>query len=147
MIDGSLHGPYLKLEQLHELISRMPHAAAALRLRALLKPGYRPTRSELERLYRRWCHDYDVPLGIINYRRNGRELDAYYPEHKLIVELDSLEYHADPKTFNGDRRKDREQLAEGLATVRLTWEALHLDPAGEAELFQAILAQRSGRSG
>jgi hypothetical protein len=147
MIDSALHGPYMKLEQLHELISRLPGTAAARRLRALLTPGYRPTRSELERLYRRWCHDYGVPLGIINYRRNGRELDAYYPEHKLIVELDSLEYHADPKTFNGDRRKDREQLAEGLATVRLTWEALRVDPAGEAELFQSILAQRSGRSG
>jgi hypothetical protein len=66
MIDSALHGPYMKLEQLHELISRLPGTAAARRLRALLTPGYRPTRSELERLYRRWCHEYGVPLGIIN---------------------------------------------------------------------------------
>ena len=55
-------------------------------------PGYRPTRSELERASRRWCRTYDIPVGVIN--------DPYH------------------------------------------WEALHLDPAGEAELFHAILNQR-----
>jgi hypothetical protein len=90
--DSALHTPYLSVEQLHELISRLPHTAAARRLRHLLGPGYRPTRSELERARRRWCRTYDIPVGLINYP-----------------------YH---------------------------WEALHLDPAGEAELFHAILRQR-----
>ena len=142
MIDTALHTPYLTLEQLHELISRLPHTAAARRLRTLLEPGYRPTRSELERARRRWCRAYDIPVGLINYPRHGVELDVYYPEHKLIVELDSLEYHTDRKTFQRDREKDRQHLANGDATIRLTWEALHLDPAGEAELFHAILRQR-----
>ena len=142
MIDTALHGPYLTQEQLHELISRLPRTQTARRLRALLKPAYRPTRSELERARRRWCLAYDLPVGLVNYRRNGVELDAYYPEYKLIVELDSIEYHSDRKVFHGDRKKDREHLRDGIATVRLTWEALHLDPAGEAELFRDILKQR-----
>ena len=142
MIDTALHTPYLTLEQLHELISRLPHTAAARRLRTLLKPGYRPTRSELERARRRWCVKYGIPVGLINYPRNGVEVDAYYPEHRLIVELDSLKYHTDRKTFQRDRTKDRRHLAGGDVTVRLTWEALHLDPAGEAELFHDILRQR-----
>ena len=33
MIDTALHTPYLSVEQLHELISRLPHTAAARRLR------------------------------------------------------------------------------------------------------------------
>jgi hypothetical protein len=142
MIDTALHTPYLSVEQLHELISRLPHTAAARRLRNLLQPGYRPTRSELERARRRWCRAYDIPVGLINYPHHGVELDAYYPEHRLIVELDSLEYHTDRTTFQRDREKDRQHLAGGDATIRLTWEALHLDPAGEAELFHAILKQR-----
>ncbi len=142
MIDEGLHTPYLTLEQLHELISRLPHTAAARRLRTLLTPAYRPTRSELERARRRWCETYDLPVGLINYPRDGVELDAYYPEYRLIVELDSLEHHTDPKTFQRDREKDRQHLASGDATIRLTWEALHLDPAGEAELFRDVLRQR-----
>ncbi len=142
IVDQALHTPYLKVEQLHELISRLPYTPNARRLQKLLTPGYRPTRSELERGYRTWCADEDVPLGIINHRLGDREVDVYYPEYQLIVELDSLEFHTDPKVFNGDRKKDREQLADGNATVRLTWEALHLDPKGEADLFKAILRQR-----
>jgi hypothetical protein len=142
MIDTALHTPYMSVEQLHELISRLPHTAAARRLRNLLEPGYRPTRSELERARRRWCRAYDIPVGLINHPHHGVVLDAYYPEHKLIVELDSLEYHTDRTTFQRDREKDRQHLAGGDATIRLTWEALHLDPAGEAELFHDILRQR-----
>ena len=74
MIDTALHTPYLTLEQLHELISRLPHTPAARRLRNLLKPGYRPTRSELERARRRWCRAYDIPVGLINSPRNGDSL-------------------------------------------------------------------------
>ena len=36
MIDTALHTPYLSVEQLHELISRLPQTAPARRLRALL---------------------------------------------------------------------------------------------------------------
>jgi hypothetical protein len=142
MIDQALHTSYLTVEQLHELISRLPHTAAARRLRVLLTPGYLPTRSELERVRRRWCIEHDLPVGIINCIVNGVEVDAYYPEYRLIVELDSLEYHRDPTTFQHDRERDRHHLASGDATVRLTWEALHLDPAGEAELFRDILNRR-----
>ena len=142
IVDDGLHRPQLRIEQLHDLIDRLPHSAAAPRLYVLLTPGYRPTRSELERYYRTWCVDHDVPVGIINYRRGEVEIDVYYPEARLIVELDSIAYHADPRRFQSDRRRDRQHLRDGIATVRLTWEALHLDPAGEAVLLLDILAQR-----
>ncbi len=113
IVDQALHTPHLNVEHLRELTSRLPRTSPARRIRKLLTPGYRPTRSELERVYRHWCITQNVPLGMINYHRNGIEIDVYYPEYKLIVELDSLEFHTDPKIFHGDRKKDRNTSAKG----------------------------------
>jgi very-short-patch-repair endonuclease len=77
---------------------------------------------------------------------NGRVVDAFFRAERVIVEIDSYEFHSDKPTFELDREKDAEAAAEGLMTVRLTDERMKVDPAREADRLRGILdARRDGR--
>ena len=62
--------------------------------------------------------------------------------HKVIVELDSWEFHQGHPSFESDRDRDAALLAAGYVTVRITWERLMGQSEREAERLHAILAQR-----
>ncbi len=80
--------------------------------------GY--TRSGLERRFNRFCRERGLPKPHMNAIVLGREVDAWFPEHRLIVELDTEDYHADPGSFERDRDNDATALAHGIRTVRIT---------------------------
>ena len=69
----------------------------------------------------------------------GYEVDAYFAQAQLIVELDSWEFHQDRAAFERDRERDVDHLAAGLRTARITWERLVESPAQEAQRLAAIL--------
>ena len=52
---------------------------------------------------------------------SGFEVDAYFPDARLIVELDGYDYHQDRHNFEQDRERDAHHLTQGIATYRLTW--------------------------
>ncbi len=130
---------HLKADDLSELARRLPHAPAAGRIKQLLSGGHNPTRSELEALFRDVHARRDLPMPRFNVIVDGVEADVYFPDHGVIVELDGRRFHSDPRTFESDRRRDRNHLRNGKPTVRLTWDAMTLDPDGEAELLQDVL--------
>jgi hypothetical protein len=104
--------------------------------------GPSPSRSELERAFRRFVKRYGLPEPLYNVVVGGREVDVYFPGHGLIVELDGDETHNTPFAFESDRLRDAGVFAStGLPTVRTTWDRLHDDPDAEAERFRAILAR------
>ena len=84
-----------------------------------------------------------MPAPVTNTRLLGFEVDALFPEHRLIVELDGAEFHLDRYAFESDRDRDAELLAAGYVTVRITWERLKLQPAREAERLRRILRNRA----
>ena len=51
---------------------------------------------------------------------NGDEVDAFWPDHRLIVECDSIEHHLTRRAFQEDRRRDADHLAAGYRTLRFT---------------------------
>ena len=53
---------------------------------------------------------YGLPTPEINVTVDGREVDAYFPGHHLIVELDGWDYHKDHDAFEDDRERDAENL-------------------------------------
>jgi very-short-patch-repair endonuclease len=63
-----------------------------------------------------------VPLT--NTRVAGWEVDAYWPQHNLVVEVDGFAYHGNRAAFERDRRKDAALTAAGLRVVRITWRRL-----------------------
>jgi very-short-patch-repair endonuclease len=98
---------HLKPTDLQRLLLRCP------RLQALVDPQQNPTRSRFEDELTRWLTHHGLPIPVINTQVNGHEVDALYPEHKLILELDSWPYHKDYPAWRSDRERDGENLARG----------------------------------
>jgi very-short-patch-repair endonuclease len=72
----------------------------------------------------------------------GYEVDAYFPDHGVIVELDGWAFHRDRATFESDRNRDADTLTAGLVTIRITWVRMTTDPQHEAERLHKILTRR-----
>lgn len=104
------------------------------------------TESELEDLFRRFVARHRLPMPQVTVRRviggRRRRLDAFYPDAKLIIELDSWRYHRDRASFERDRAKDAEALAEGFRTLRSTHRRLRGDAREEAATIRRILELR-----
>ncbi len=59
--------------------------------------------------------------------------------------MDGFRYHASRAAFEGDRRKDAQLLAAGIAVLRLSWRQITAEPlATVARLAQALA--RAGAS-
>jgi very-short-patch-repair endonuclease len=99
------------------------------------------TRSPLEDRFQRFCRFYDLPPHSTNVEVLGKEVDALWPAAKLIVELDSWEFHSHRAAFQRDRTRDTRLLVAGYRTVRVTHDRLDKEAsilAGEIrELLRA----------
>jgi very-short-patch-repair endonuclease len=133
---------HLNLADLAELLDRFPRNRGAKRLRLFLQPPGGPTRSEFEDAFLEFLRRYGFPQPLVNTRVAGREVDAFFPVERVIVELDGYRFHSSRERFEQDRDGDAEMLAIGLATVRITWERMTRAPAREADRLLRILAAR-----
>jgi very-short-patch-repair endonuclease len=96
----------------------------------------RPTRSAFEDAFLRFCTRHRLPRPEINAIVAGYEVDAYWPAHALVAELDGREFHDD---FEADRAKNADLVEAGLRVVRLTWHRLTRQPRREAARFRRLL--------
>jgi hypothetical protein len=136
----------LAIGDLVDVIRRFPLHPGAPLLRPFVKAPKGPTRSEFENLFQDVCDRYGLPTPVFNERLAGYEPDAYFPNERLIVELDGWEFHNDRWAFEDDRERDAAMLALGIATVRITWERLQAEPEKEAARPKRILEMRRGAS-
>lgn len=138
-VNNALHTHYLSESQLQEFVSR--HHTS------LLKPFANATtaltRSELEDTFLAFCEQFGFPRPQTNILLNGYLVDAYFPEHRVIVELDSWQFHSTGIDFEKDRSRDADQLTEGIPTVRITHERITGEPTREAARLNKILASRA----
>jgi very-short-patch-repair endonuclease len=82
------------------------------------------TRSPLEDRFQRFSRFYDLPQHSTNVGVLGSEVDVLWPGAKLIVELDSWEFHSHRAAFQRDRARDTRLLVAGYRTVRVTHDRL-----------------------
>ena len=75
---------------------------------------------------------FGLPRPLMNTRVAWREVDAFFPVERVIVELDGYAFHSSRESFRENRERDTEMLARGLVTVRITWDRLNDAPAREA---------------
>lgn len=107
--------------------ARRPGLAKCKRALRDYRPG--PERkSGLERAFDELIKDTDIPEPERNVHINGWELDCYWPEVKLAVELDGRNYHTAVKDMEKDRYKDTQLLLLGIRTVRITELRFELEP-------------------
>jgi hypothetical protein len=104
-----------------------------------LDPQARRSRSDLELDFLAFCHHHGIPTPVLNGEIGGYEVDFHWPGTKLIVELDTWDYHGTPTTFEADRRRDADLAAKGYTVIRVTGRRLQADPAGVAATIRRLL--------
>jgi very-short-patch-repair endonuclease len=119
-----------RLDGPHRLVARYPTKKGRANLNAQLTY----TRSDLEARFLAFLDGRRFPAPQTNTLIEGVEVDAVWPDRKLVVELDSWTFHGTRQAFENDRRKDRHLTARGWIVIRITWRDLDDPDALEREL-------------
>jgi hypothetical protein len=104
---------------------------------------YTPTRSEFEARFLAFCAHYGFPTPVVNTHVEGFEADMWFPQYRVIVELDGWDFHRDHSVFNSDRDHDTDRLVADIETVRMTWDRLILTADREAARLEKIFHRRA----
>lgn len=117
-------------------IARYPrHAGARTVARLLAGPM---TRSELERAFRRLLVEERLAGAQLNARVLGEEVDAWWPELRLVIELDGAANHFTPGRVARDVRKQAKLEAAGVRVQRLSWWDVQRDRARTADRLRRL---------
>jgi very-short-patch-repair endonuclease len=132
--------------RLGALVERNPRRRGARDLRAVLADagwGTGITRSDLEADFRAFLRRHRLPPPDRNvHMRIGAleiEADCVWWDARLIVELDSREYHDTASAFQSDRARDRVLMVHGWRCTRVTPRHLERDAHQLARDLRALL--------
>jgi hypothetical protein len=140
VVNDARHAGYLHLDALADVLARNPTHPGTKRLNPFVETRTNPTRSPLEDDFAVFCRRYGLPTPVTNTYLFGREIDAWFPVERVIVELDGRQFHED--TFESDRDRDADMLAAGIVTVRITDKRMNQNPEREAGRLNKILRGR-----
>jgi len=99
-----------------------------------------PVRSELEHRFLELCRAAGIPAPRVNTTVCGHNVDALWPDARLIAELDGRAFHATARAFEADPRRDTELLVAGYRTARFTWRRITREPDEVTAILRALLA-------
>lgn len=108
-------------------------------------PGQDTTRSRAEERLRRLVLASPLPRPRLNVPAGPWELDLLWPEHRLVVEVDSSAYHDSPWAKARDVRKDAWLAERGYRVLRIPSPLVRSDPKHVLELITQALSFGSGR--
>jgi very-short-patch-repair endonuclease len=104
-----------------------------------------PTRSELEDRWLRFLRRHRFPMPLTNARvdtpRGIYEVDCFWPDSRLVVELDGYRFHSGAIARQRDVVKERALVAAGARVMHVTWADLD---EREAELVADLVDLRIG---
>jgi very-short-patch-repair endonuclease len=87
----------------------------------------------------------DLPAPLLNAPikiPNGRiEVDFLWPEHRLVVEADSRDFHGTDLAFERDRWRDRELFRVGYNTLRITHQQAEQEPEAIVDAIAVRIQQ------
>ncbi|HUZ28387.1 MAG TPA: type IV toxin-antitoxin system AbiEi family antitoxin domain-containing protein [Solirubrobacteraceae bacterium] len=122
-VDEAIQQRLVSLKALHRVAEQADgrHGAARL-LRAAQR--HRPggvTKSVAEKRFRALIRAAGLPEPLRNRKLRGVEVDCYWPDSQLVVEVDGYQWHSTRPKFEHDSRKGAKLVAAGLALMRVTW--------------------------
>ena len=98
-------------------------------------------KSGLERSFDRWLSGHpEIPQPQRNVFLGPWEIDCYWPEQRLALELDGRRYHIVVKEIERDRRKDAWLQIHGIHILRVTDSRWRHDKRGVHGDLMAMLA-------
>jgi hypothetical protein len=125
------------LAAIERVVERLPRRRGRGRL-ALVLAAYTPdkafTRSGEERRFLRMCERYGLPRPQANLWVHEQEVDFYWPDARLAIELDGGPWHQTVSAFHEDRARDRALGRYGIQVNRVTSEDLKRPAALSREL-------------
>jgi very-short-patch-repair endonuclease len=128
------------LRALDRAIARRPRVKGVARLKQVLNTyrGPADTRSKLERDFRELVAEAGLPEPQFNVLVAGLTVDVYWPEWKLVVELDGEPYHKNPSAFETDRIRDATLQKVDLRVLRVTGDRLDNTPGAVLADIRAL---------
>jgi putative AbiEi antitoxin of type IV toxin-antitoxin system/uncharacterized protein DUF559 len=151
LITEAIHQHKLNHPQMLETLERHHGAPGTRRLKEayayyLPRPS---SKSDLERSFdkrlkrRPWIPE---PQRNINMLIDGRirELDRYFAEHKVLVEMDGRDFHTAQAEAEGDRVRDAKLARLGIVVLRFTDLRWGDEPDDCLDDLEAVLVQRVG---
>ncbi len=109
--------------ELTTMAERHRGRAGASRLEAAVQGGPPArTRSSAEEAFLRLIRRAKVKAPLVNTIVARQELDFYWPDERLAVEVDGRAYHSSPRAFKRDRRRDGALVEVGIRVLRITWD-------------------------
>lgn len=129
LVTAAVHKRLLRLDQrdgraaLEEVLARHQRRPGMAKLAAVLA-AYRSaesSKSGLERAFDRLLAQHaEIPDPKCNIEIDHWEIDRFWPEHNLAVELDGRPYHIAAGEMERDRIKDAALLRLGITPLRFT---------------------------
>lgn len=133
----------LRMPELERVCARAGRRKGLLALRRLIEEATEPvtTRSPLEDRFAEFYRDHlaDLPAPLTNISILDHEVDAYWPSHRLAVEMDSWEFHSHRAAFEHDRARDAAMQAAGYRVIRLTHRQLESEAPRIATQLHKLL--------
>jgi very-short-patch-repair endonuclease len=128
--------------QLYDMLARHPLRPGAAALKAELRRERGPalTRSQAERLMKQLLREADLPPPLTNQTVVGYNADFFWPQQRLIVEVDGYRFHSSRRAFERDRRRDAAHTLAGYRVIRITWRQLTGERLAVAAMLAAALA-------
>ncbi len=96
--------------------------------------GY--SRSQAETAMKELLAKAGLPKPLRNVDVHGHELDFWWPDIRLNIEIDGYTWHSARNDLNSDRDRDMDLAANGVQVIRVTRDQLKFQP----ELVIARLA-------
>lgn len=127
---------------LHSYLARSSTRHGAAKLDAVLRANPGITRSEAERRALRLIRSAQLPAPQTEVRVAGHLADLFWPDLRLVVEIDGAAFHDTPRAFQADRSRDADLIDAGFRVLRITrWEVVHEAAATVARLARATAAR------
>jgi len=150
--DGDLAASALNEALLHRLTGerevrelladRNGHPGAGVLGRLLAASGGGFSRQVAEKTLRRLIQEAGLPKPRRNSRVHGHELDFWWPEARLNVEMDGYRWHSTRARLNRDRDRDAELSFHGIRVLRISYDQLARPQWVVAHLAAAIVLGR-----
>ncbi|HWB70489.1 MAG TPA: type IV toxin-antitoxin system AbiEi family antitoxin domain-containing protein [Solirubrobacterales bacterium] len=134
------------LAAIHDVLERNRghHGRRRLRRALLLYEAPAFTRSDFEARFYEAVIAAGLPRPRVNFNLAGMEVDLYWPEHRLAVELDLFETHGTREAFEEDRLRRERLMLEGIEVNNVTGPRFQREPKEVLERLRRLIARRGG---
>jgi very-short-patch-repair endonuclease len=125
------------------ILQRQPRSRGTARLRTLLDGAHAIpfTRSAAEESFLELLRAGGLPMPRSNVVVDGFEVDFYWKDARLVIEIDGFTHHVTRRSFIRDRQRNSALAAAGIQVLRLSWDQVATDRERTLVQVAQVLAQ------